>query len=234
MIGGQDIILKTRLDPQVAREVLVRISRHIWPNQVEEPIVDIPHAVFVYRDQKSKDSWDKDGVTEENDEQMMQFICRHEQVTIVWGDKHPANVARFMSMVLSFKYPAVPGCAFCFEEKELGEHIELSTPRTTQYNELITACDEIKILEENHAQHIKGWKCGFFPDEDILKYTHGEVAELEAAPDDINEMADSLVCLFSYCVRKKWSPDQIGKAIRFKLREKFKNLDKLIEEQKNV
>jgi len=111
MIGGQDIILKTRLEPQVAREVLVRISHFIWPDQVEEPDGD---DVFVYKDQKAKDSWDKDGVTEENDEQMMQFICRHEQVTIVWGSKHPADVACFMSMVLSFIYLALPGYAFAW------------------------------------------------------------------------------------------------------------------------
>lgn len=95
---------------------------------------------------------------------------------------------------------------------------------------ILHACREIKILEDNHAQHVKGWKCGFFPDEDILRYAHNEIAELEAAPDDINEMADSLICLFSYCVRKGWDLDQVGKAIRFKLRERFKDVDKLIDD----
>jgi len=94
--------------------------------------------------------------------------------------------------------------------------------------ELLKACTELRILEENHAEHVKGWKCGFFPDEDILRYTHGEVSELEAAPDDINEMADAMVCLLSYCVRKKWSIDDVGKAIQYKLRKRFKDVDKLV------
>lgn len=42
MIGGQNIILKTRLEPQVAREILVRISHFIWPDQIEESDVSSP------------------------------------------------------------------------------------------------------------------------------------------------------------------------------------------------
>ncbi len=100
-------------------------------------------------------------------------------------------------------------------------------------DEFLKACVELRILEENHAEHVKGWKCGLFPDEDILKYTHGEVSELEAAPEDINEMADALICLLSYCVRKKWSIDDVGKAIQFKLRKRFKDTDKHFQEIKN-
>ena len=313
MITGNDIVLDSRLPGQEACNILVNISRLVWPDRVVENDEDgktFPDCVFVYKNQEAKESWGKDGMTEENQDVMMQFICKYSgHITIVCGNRTHPDFVRFLSCVLSFKHPAIYGIAFgpewdperhqrynenmlneygvntfcrkwdnCYaeamstvrglnREKALGmlNNLQKEDPETFRLvmliyslfrydqedpdgisdpaaiatllinpNELINACREIKILEDNHAQHIKGWKCGFFPDEDILKYTHGEVAELEAAPDDIHEMADSLVCLFSYCIRKNWSPDQVGKAIRFKLREKFKDLDKLIEEQKNV
>jgi len=95
-------------------------------------------------------------------------------------------------------------------------------------NALLHAYNEIRKLEEGHAEHIKGWKCGHFPREDILKYAILEINELQESPDDIDEMADSLICLLSYCVQNNWDLSQISKAIRKKLRLRFKDADKLI------
>lgn len=92
----------------------------------------------------------------------------------------------------------------------------------------LRAFEEVRLLEVNHAEHIKGWKCGDFPDGDILRYAHLEIEELERAPDDIDEMADSLICLLSYCVRKGWDLDKVGYAISHKLRVRFKDAGKLL------
>lgn len=93
----------------------------------------------------------------------------------------------------------------------------------------MTPYEEIQLLEEKQAEHIKGWKCGQFPDEDILKYAHLEVQELQDSPDDILEMADSLICLYSYCARKKWTQEQIDEAMKTKLRARFKNAEEILK-----
>lgn len=125
-------------------------------------------------------------------------------------------------------------CPHCLR-KERQKAIE-NTERLSKLDDngvlkLLRACIEIEKLEEGHAEHIKGWKCGFFPDEDILKYAHLEISELEQTPDDITEMADSLICLLSYCIRKKWDLGMIGDAIRTKLRMRFKDVDKFLEDK---
>lgn len=93
---------------------------------------------------------------------------------------------------------------------------------------LLQAWEEALKLEEVHAEHIKGFKLGFYPKEDILRYARLEIEELMEAPEEIHEMADLLACAIAYCARQGWTPDQVGQAIRKKLRSRFKNTEPVI------
>lgn len=90
------------------------------------------------------------------------------------------------------------------------------------------AWKEALLLEEAEAEHIKGFKLGNYPEEDILRYARMEVDELRAEPDDVNEMADIMCCLVAYCARKGWSMEKVGQAMRHKLRVRFKDADGII------
>ena len=78
---------------------------------------------------------------------------------------------------------------------------------------------EIDRLDMVNAKHIKsGRRIGEVSTEFILSRVKDEIAELEAAPDDIDEMADIFAILIHYCVRKKWSRTQVDEAVLKKLK----------------
>lgn len=87
---------------------------------------------------------------------------------------------------------------------------------------------EAQDLELAEATHIKGFKLGNYPAEDILRYAHLEVDEQMQAPDDISEMADIVCCLVAYCQRKGWDMDKVGLAMRQKLRARFVEAEELL------
>jgi hypothetical protein len=96
-------------------------------------------------------------------------------------------------------------------------------------NEFTKAWLEMQTLEKLQATHRKGWRLGTYPAENILDYTKDEIEELRAEPDDIDEMADIMLCLMAYCTRKGWNPDDVGTAMQKKLRTRFPDAEKLLE-----
>lgn len=87
---------------------------------------------------------------------------------------------------------------------------------------------EVRDLELARATHIKGFRLGSYPADNILTYAKGEIDELRRAPDDIDEMADAMCLLSAYCHHKGWSMEEVGLAMRKKLRVRFVEAEKLL------
>lgn len=99
-------------------------------------------------------------------------------------------------------------------------------------NAFMIAWGELVCLEHSQAEHIKGFRLGTYPDEDILRYSILEHYELIQEPDDEMEMADIMLCLLAYCERKKWTPEKLGCAMREKLRARFKAVVRTLDNSK--
>lgn len=95
-------------------------------------------------------------------------------------------------------------------------------------SEFFKAWGELCALESAHAEHVKGFRLGTYPDHELLRYTILEIYELMQSPGEIDEMADILLCLAAYCKRHDWTPDQLGAAMRKKLRSRFKDAEAII------
>lgn len=81
-IGGADHIFSG----DVRREALVCLKA-AWPNAVVE-VGDDPALgeIFVYRDPKALEDWERDGGTDENQDTMVYLLFGGETTTIVTGD----------------------------------------------------------------------------------------------------------------------------------------------------
>ena len=93
-INGTDLIIVTTVSPYAQIAMMVSYMKHLWPDLVEEKVetntstkssdpYKIPLESFVYRDQAIKDSWDRNGGTDENAEGMVQIIADPGFCTIV-------------------------------------------------------------------------------------------------------------------------------------------------------
>jgi len=76
---------------------------------------------------------------------------------------------------------------------------------------------EIRLLDGANVRHRSGVRLGEATAEAILDHAKKEIAELEAAPDDVDEMADTMAILIHYCVRKGWTRERVDEAIMRKL-----------------
>jgi hypothetical protein len=76
-----------------------------------------------------------------------------------------------------------------------------------------------KVYVDGNAYHSKrGIRLLEQSSQDVLDHLKEEVAELEAEPDDINEMADILALCANYSSRKSWTPAMLAEAIVRKMR----------------
>ena len=77
MIEGNDIILKGVIP---TKEAILYTMTKIWPNLVVEECGD---DFFIYTNQSSKDSWDSEGKTSSNDDDMIYFLFSKNELTMV-------------------------------------------------------------------------------------------------------------------------------------------------------
>lgn len=84
------------------------------------------------------------------------------------------------------------------------------------------AWNEIRRLSAVGAVHNrKGFTLASRSPEAILEHASDELLELTQAPNDIDELGDTLACLLHYAIRKNWSLDQIEDALLKKLTMRF-------------
>jgi len=85
------------------------------------------------------------------------------------------------------------------------------------------AWKKVKELHNSGARHIKkGKKINEFTFTQILAHAGEELVELASEQDDMDELADTIACLFHYAVKKGWSRTAVEKAILKKLEERIK------------
>ena len=81
MIGGRDFVVNAPWDA-AARTLVEGMLREHWPSMVADDDTDAGEHYF-YRDELSWDSWNRDGLTDENDDAMLCVIAGGEQFTLV-------------------------------------------------------------------------------------------------------------------------------------------------------
>jgi len=80
----------------------------------------------------------------------------------------------------------------------------------------------VQGFTDRNARHLrKNFRLLETPLADTLKRAKEELQELVEAPDDIDEMADTLANLLHYSVRKGWSTAQLYAAVSKKLNMRF-------------
>lgn len=85
------------------------------------------------------------------------------------------------------------------------------------------AWKKVAELHKSGAKHIKkDKKINEFTFTQILAHAGEELVELASQQDDIEELADTLACLFHYAVKKGWSRKKVEEAIIKKLDERVK------------
>src|SRR5258708_36281569 len=107
MISGYDIILKTTAASEFVFEQAVLIAKQVWPNAVVEngdtgsllnPVgkdwsndFSGLSEVMIYKDKRSRDSWDEDGAIPTNKNTMVHVIkAKSDRETVVVDDRnHP-------------------------------------------------------------------------------------------------------------------------------------------------
>jgi hypothetical protein len=114
MIGGDDVVLSSNLTPQEAVRSLIVAAQRMWPKSVVEYCSDREGLVeaLVYQDSAAKDSWDRDGVTEENDPKMLHLLASEGRATIVCGDREHKHAKEYLEWTMTIKHPSGVGFAF--------------------------------------------------------------------------------------------------------------------------
>lgn len=80
-IHGSDIVLDGK---PPTKEIILAVLLGFWPQLIVEN--DENDDFFVYMDQRAKDSWDGKGWADDNDADMIYFLPREKQLTIVIDD----------------------------------------------------------------------------------------------------------------------------------------------------
>jgi hypothetical protein len=107
MIGGTDIIIELPgVAPEVALPAAVRYVLGRWPAAVSQDgdtarrfasfaDMDFAHLreVFIYRDERAIDSWERLGADATNANQMIQLNASDGQFTVVVDDLHDVQAA---------------------------------------------------------------------------------------------------------------------------------------------
>lgn len=84
-----------------------------------------------------------------------------------------------------------------------------------------TAWDAIQWLTDNNVEHRSGWKMQEIPPLAILGHARDELKELFDAPDDKEEIADTIASLFHYAQVKGVSYLELEQLILVKLSKRF-------------
>jgi hypothetical protein len=83
------------------------------------------------------------------------------------------------------------------------------------------AWDEVARLERTNATHRKGWRLGDAAPATSIRHCRDELDELEAEPDNVDELADAVGCLFAYAAKKGWTMEDVESALLRKLAARF-------------
>lgn len=99
MIGGYDIILQLAEphSPLYLSGAICSLVSKTWPEFMVEPDID-SEDIFLYKNMAARESWDKNGLTEENESDMLYVLYNDDRIqfTIVVGDKHKGDVAKIV------------------------------------------------------------------------------------------------------------------------------------------
>lgn len=84
------------------------------------------------------------------------------------------------------------------------------------------AWDEIRWMVSKNALHKKGgFRLAEVQASFVLEQALKEFQELQAAPDDLDELADLFGVLIHYAIKKGWSMAQVQEALFRKLELRF-------------
>jgi hypothetical protein len=112
VIGGDDIIITSSLPGLEALAELISVTDKIWPNRVVEIVEDTTTEALVYENLEAKQSWDSDGMTEENDPKMLHLLASEGQATIVCSSRDHKHAKEYLAWVMTIKHPSGVGFAF--------------------------------------------------------------------------------------------------------------------------
>jgi hypothetical protein len=112
MIGGDDIIISSSLPEKEALAALISVTDKIWPNRVVEIVEDTTTEALVYESPEAKQSWDSEGMTEENDPKMLHFLASEGQATIVCSDREHKHAKECLERIMTIEHPSGVGFAF--------------------------------------------------------------------------------------------------------------------------
>jgi hypothetical protein len=101
-IGGYDLTYRAKATQKQSLDYAKRIISIIWPLCMFED--DEDNGFFAYKNEASKESWDKDGVTKENDDSMINVLTSEHQITFVVGSKEGIT-PRLQHMIEMFRTP---------------------------------------------------------------------------------------------------------------------------------
>ena len=114
MIGGIDVEISTEFPNEVAEQIH-RVVRLDWPDCIAEDVEtgdrietfqlefsQPTREVFLYRDEASKQLWDKEGVTESNANTMIHVVPHDAGVTVVVDDASEVTIQRIIGSVREF------------------------------------------------------------------------------------------------------------------------------------
>lgn len=90
-IGGYDLIFDTPDPKGLAQRIMNFVN---WPDAISESAFDRPGEeddFFWYENSEAKESWDKDGATEEYEAKMIYFLFDEGHLTAVVGSEEMAN-----------------------------------------------------------------------------------------------------------------------------------------------
>lgn len=80
----------------------------------------------------------------------------------------------------------------------------------------------------------KGYRLKDLTDKQVLRYAAAEMVELLLAPNQMDEMADLLGCLFHYAQRKGWTLAQLEQELIRKLRVRFPKTEILAPDDSGI
>jgi hypothetical protein len=81
VIGGHDMVLRLGLTKAAATSVVDVLLRREWPQLVVDTGDD--GEIFVYETSAARDSWERDGKTDDNDDQLIHIVYSEDSTTFV-------------------------------------------------------------------------------------------------------------------------------------------------------
>jgi hypothetical protein len=105
MIGGYDLIYKSTVSPESARDIMALIVKSVWPSFIVEEMEDKKEwpDCFFYKDEASKKLWDELGAVPQTENTMIYFLAGSNEITLVIGSKTHPDMINIIKNVESFK-----------------------------------------------------------------------------------------------------------------------------------